>query len=268
MHIARERAEAYDVVRPAFTPHGVYWAEPLRPDSWTLQPADARATDPYGSAYHATIVYANGNGDNNEDVEQEVNLDAVACLIPQNNAQAESDAPISAPLLAYLALKHAGDGDDLETLSSPCATFARIGLRTRRINYVYNFLDHGAFAGLASDDFRLDLYGRILFSYILWSVIRAQEQEDRSGSSQFKRRAEAVRQQAGQGHLPVRNGLHSPLEQAVLLGLHIPGNERNPEGQWPYLEALPVVPMRGIHGSVERVYGHGGTHFLGKHMIV
>ena len=198
-----------------------------------------------------------------------MNLDAVACLIAQNSVQAESDAQVSAPLLAYLALKHAGDGDDLETLDGPCATFAQIGLRTQRSNYVYNFLDRGAFTVLNSDNFRLDLYQRILLSYILWSVVTAEQQEAKGGPTPFKSTAEAVSRRAGHGHLPVRTDFLAPLEQATLLGLYLPEDEWNPEGQWPYLEALPVVPMRGLHNSVERVFGHGGVRFLGgKHMIV
>jgi len=262
MDIAQARAENYQVVRPAFLPPGVHYAEPLRPDYWTMESADTRAAEPYGSAYAASVVYMQG-ADNNDDVDHEVNLDAIACLIPQTAAAFAEDAAVSAPLLAYIALLHAGDGADQVTLDGPCSAFAHLTLRARRANFVYNFLDAGSFVQLATDDDRTDKYQRIMLSYILWSVVTAQKREAHSPPLFFGDTVRAVSQRAAAGGLPVRTNLLDPIDQAALLGLYLPE-----ENRWPFLEALPVVPMRGIHNTESRLYGHGGVHFLGRSLVI
>jgi hypothetical protein len=277
MDIEEARATEYRVERPRYTPHGVYWAEPMRPDSWRLQSAEAKSMDEPGTGYVAFAHYNNG-ADDNDDIDREIDLDAVAQLIPEN--ERTLPAPLSAALQAYVALRHAGDNEEIHemlTLDAPCRNFAALALAgPRRIRFLYNFIDDDDEEALLNpDNERQDLYCNILLSYILWSAVTAERREREGGPAIFGETIESARQRALVFRLPIPRELLDPLEQATMLNFYVPSGREDEgiEGSWPFLEALPVVPMRGVWRSTSRIHGEGGIRFVGqpiasKQMIV
>jgi hypothetical protein len=259
LDIEEIRASEYRIVRPSYTPHGVYWSEPLVPDHWRLQAAEDKLLHEADEPYIAWCLYRNG-ADNNEDVDRELDLDAVAQLIPQDSGVG---APLSAGAQAYIALRHFGDGVDQVTLDGPCRSIAHISMSAQRRRFVYNFLDRGTTAPLDANEVRRDRYCDLLLSYILWAATMAQ----RNAESAFVEAIRITSQRAGAFRLPVRLNLLDPLEQAAVLNLYVPRanvyGETGVEGSWPLLEALPVLPMRGTHGSENRIHGQGGVRFVG-----
>ena len=266
MEIEEARADVYRVEPPRYNPHGVYWQPPIRPQRWVLQPAEDKSTDQPGEGYLAFAQYPDENI-----ADRPIELDRVALLLPEtNNPDVEDDTELSPPVLAYLALRHAGDGVDQLSLDGPCNTFASLPLNgDNGVHYIYNFLDYDATGQgnwmLRSHRQRLDHYSNILLSYILWSVVMGELLERKGPPFHYGEALEQVRQRASIYRLPIRLELLEPLEQALMLGLYIPVSEDDTgiEGSWPFLDALPVLPMRGIHRG-EGLEGNGGVRFVGE----
>jgi hypothetical protein len=269
MDIAETQASEYTVRRPRYTPHGVYFVEPLIPDEWMLQSAEEKSMSDPGEGYVAFARYAN-EGDNNDDVDRAVDLDRVALLLPETAMRGEAnDSLLSAGVLAYIALSHAGRGIDQETLDGPCKEFAsiRVTSPSSRVAWTYNFLNDSTTELIDPRDYgqRQDRYRNMLLSYILWSMVTAQRRERQGPPYPLAETLVAVQERAAALGLPVREHLMGPLEQATLLGLYRPSGREaeDVEGSWAFLNLLPVVPMRGVHGSTNRITGHGGVRFVG-----
>ena len=267
MEIEEARADAYSVEVPRYNPHGVYTQPPVRPDRWLLQSAEQKSVDQPGDPYYGWARY------NIEGVDDRMmNLDRIALLLPETTVpDIADDTELSAPVLAYLALRHAGDGVDEVTLDGPCRSFASLPWANENgASYRYNFIDHypKSEQSWSSREERTDKYSAILLSYILWSVVTVELQERQGPPFSFSETLEQVRQRAQINRLPIRLDLLEPLEQAILLNLYIPkgDNDTGMEGSWPLLEALPVLPMRGMWSAQSILRGNGGVRFVGKQM--
>ena len=269
MDIAEARANEYAVTRPRYTPHGVYWAEPLIPDDWMLQSAEEKSMADPGESYTAFARYNSEGNNNNDDIDRAMDLDRIALLLPETDMRDEAnDSLLSAGVLAYIALSHAGQGADHETLNDPFREFASIRLAngSSQSAWVYNFLGDPNMGPFAPNEQRQDRYRNILLSYILWSVVTAQRRERLGPPYPLAETLVDVRERATDARLPVRRNLFDPLEQATVLGLYRPSGQEaeGVEGSWAFLNLLPVVPMRGLHRSTNRITGHGGVRFVGE----
>lgn len=247
MDLAGTRCADFNPRPVRYLPPGVIQRPPVKPSMWRLQPVEDRVP---GQAYFADIEYS----DDVKGAPDDVDLEVCALL-----GERVDDVAVSAPLLAYFMMQHwhmryvpdtgiAGIMIDYAAMES---TDPHTGDR-----YDFNFIDDLRTPLLRSGAERATRYVRILTSYILWY------RHETLANNEVAAIAATVADRAEALGFPLRRNMLEPLEEAQQRGLYDPVEKR-----WPYLDALPVVPTRGHHGSMNIVQGMGGVRFMGEHLV-
>ncbi len=219
-----------------------------------------------------------------------VNLDRAALLLPATASSVDTPSTYSAPLLAYVAMKHWDVDLGEMTLDPVCEEFATLQFSELLGDpYNFNFLDGYDPVAVMSSLARKRRYSRILLSYILWACSTAEatdaaanDDDNGIGNDTFAQLQADTAVSAADAGLPLRPNLRSPKvfcrccrpslttmslkhggaqDQAISLGLYDPDKDR-----WPLLATLPVLPARANRNDSGIVYGQGGVQFLGEEM--